>query len=173
MKKILLPGLLSVTLLSPLSAMADPEPTPAVVSPSALTTKSYVDVGLRAVYNVATSAQSTANTAASGVTGLQNVVGDNTTGLVKDVNDLKTTVNDASTGLVKQVSDLTQTVNNLSAGTTYTAGTGINIDTANNNAININGLSATTSGKMYVFKNQALTELETVSSWDPSVLTNQ
>ena len=38
------------------------------------------------------------------------VVGDNTSGLVKDVSDLKTTVGDSSAGLVKDVSDLSTTV---------------------------------------------------------------
>ena len=45
-----------------------------------------------------------------------NVVGDNSSGLVKDVNDLETTVGNSSSGLVKDVNDLETTVGDNSSG---------------------------------------------------------
>ena len=61
----------------------------------------------------------------------------------------------------------------LSAGT-VSAGAGIDVDPSDNNKVSINGLSASTSGdgKIYVLKNNTATELQVVSNWDPSVLTN-
>ncbi len=47
---------------------------------------------------------------------LQNTVGDASSGLVKDVNDLQNTVGDASSGLVKDVNDLQNTVGDASSG---------------------------------------------------------
>lgn len=47
---------------------------------------------------------------AGDVEGLDIIVGDENSGLVKDVNDLKTTVGDSSSGLVKDVGDLATTV---------------------------------------------------------------
>ena len=49
---------------------------------------------------------------------LETAVGDNSSGLVKDVNDLKTTVNTATTGLTDRVGALETTVNTATTGLT-------------------------------------------------------
>ena len=69
-----------------------------------LTTKNYVDSGLRAVYQKAQSAEAKADAAqtaaennATAITNIQNTLGNGTTpGLVKDVADLKTATGDIS-----------------------------------------------------------------------------
>lgn len=69
-----------------------------------LTTKNYVDSGLRAVYQKAQSAEAKADAAqtaaennATAITNIQNTLGDGITpGLVKDVADLKTATGDIS-----------------------------------------------------------------------------
>ena len=153
MKKILCSGLMVTTLLSTVSAMADPEPQ-AVVPNSALTTKGYVDAGLREVYGAATSAQSTAD------------------GVVSRVTALETTVGNSTSGLVKDVADLQNTVQNLPNGTTYTAGDGIYI---NNGTISIKDLDDTkavgNTDKMYVFQNGELIEIPVAGSWVPGTIT--
>ena len=50
------------------------------------------------------------------ISALEAIVGDSSSGLVKDVDDLKTTVGDASSGLVKDVNDLQNTVGDASSG---------------------------------------------------------
>lgn len=50
------------------------------------------------------------------VTGLIDVVGDSSHGLVKDVSDLKNTVGDSSSGLVKRTTDLETTINTPTTG---------------------------------------------------------
>ena len=50
------------------------------------------------------------------ITDLETVVGDSSSGLVKDVNDLETVVGDSSSGLVKDVNDLETVVGDSSSG---------------------------------------------------------
>jgi peptidoglycan hydrolase CwlO-like protein len=135
-----------------------------------LTTKNYVDSGLRAVYNVAKDAETTANTASATATAasekvddLEETIGDANDGLVKDVNDLKGTVGDANSGLVKKVNDLENTV-----GASYTGGVGVSVNA--NNEINLD-VPSTNDGKTYVFKDGQWVELPVVNAWDPSILT--
>ena len=151
-----------------------------------LTTKNYVDSGLRAVYDVAKDASDAIGDANSGlikdVNDLKDTVGDSTDGLVKAVDDLETTVGDANSGLVKDVDDLQTTVGDANSGlvkkvndlentvgATYTGGVGISVDS--NNQIGLEGLTGATDNKTYVFKNGQWVELETVNNWNPSVLT--
>jgi len=142
-----------------------------------LTTKNYVDQGLRAVYQPAKYAydkvgqEATQTTPATGLIGrvdaLEDTVGDATDGLVKDVNDLKDTVGDATEGLVKKVNDL-----EINAGKTYGAGDGVSVtvdpNNSNNNLINID---APSDGNKYVFKDGQWVPLPTVDTWDPGILT--
>ena len=227
MKKVMLTGLMGTMLAVPAFA----------TDTSTVTTKNYVDDGLRAVYKASKTYTDTAlgtlptdvaslkttvngdGTAANpGLNkivngdgtnlGLNEIVkgnGTTTTGLVGDIAALDTQINGdgTTTGLAGDVAALQQTVgdettagtlaykvNQLeSSSTVYTAGNGINIDTANDNTISvkageglavdsttknitIDGLATTkTSGntdKMYVYKNGALTEMPVVDTWDTS-----
>lgn len=111
--------------------------------PSALTTKGYVDTGLKYVYD---SIKGDVNNVEGDITNLQNALGDGNGGLINvgnlqddidglsdDVDDLQTvvgspadgnnpatgligTVGDANSGLVKDVNDLKTTVGNASSG---------------------------------------------------------
>ncbi len=102
MKKIVFSGFMASVLMASSAAFADDNTT--------LTTKNYVDSGLREVYKVATGAENGA------VKDLQTAVGDSTGGLVKDVADLKTAVGDSTDGLVKDVDDLKGTVGDSTDG---------------------------------------------------------
>ena len=175
MKKTLTSGLVLSMLIGVGSALADEAAT-------ALTTKNYVDTGLKAVYGVAHSASTILGDSNEGlvkdVIDLETTVGDNEGGLVKGVSDLKTTVGDNEGGLVKKVTDLETTVQTLEAATDsdtiYTAGTGISIDSADNNAVAVAGLAATTEAanqdKKYIYQNGVLTALDVENTWDPSIL---
>ena len=126
MKKIVFSGFMASVLMASSAAFADDNTT--------LTTKNYVDSGLRAVYRVATGAENgavkdlqtavgtagTGGNAGTGLTGdveaLQDTVGDSTNGLVKDVDDLQTAVGDSTGGLVKDVDDLQTAVGDSTGG---------------------------------------------------------
>jgi hypothetical protein len=205
MKKVMLTGLMGTMLAVPAFA----------TDTSTVTTKNYVDDGLRAVYkasktytntalgtlptdvaNLKTTVNGDGTAANPGLNkivngdgtnlGLNEIVkgnGTTTTGLVGDIAALQQTVGDATTA-----GTLAYKVNQLeSSSTVYTAGNGINIDTANDNTISvkageglavdsttknitIDGLATTKASgntdKMYVYKNGALTEMPVVDTWD-------
>ena len=205
MKKVMLTGLMGTMLAVPAFA----------ADTSTVTTKNYVDDGLRAVYkasktytdtalgtlptdvaNLKTTVNGDGTAANPGLNkivngdgtnlGLNEIVkgnGTTTTGLVGDIAALQQTVGDATTA-----GTLAYKVNQLeSSSTVYTAGNGINIDTANDNTISvkageglavdsttknitIDGLATTKASgntdKMYVYKNGALTEMPVVDTWD-------
>ena len=161
---------------------------------SALTTKGYVDAGLKYVYDTAkgdidtvqgdiTLLQNTVGAPANGanpatglvkdVADLQNAVGDSSDGLVKDVTDLKNTVGDSSSGLVKRVNDLE------SSSIVYTEGDGIKVTqgaTASDPStigLDINNAQNNTT---YVFKtdsngNGTWQAMEVENTWNPAFLT--
>lgn len=83
MKKIVLSGFMASMLMLPVAALADGETTG---TSTPLTTKNYVDEGLRAVYKASK-------------TYTDSKIGDSTTGMTKDVNDLKAIVNGDGTSL--------------------------------------------------------------------------
>ena len=143
---------------------------------SALTTKGYVDAGLKYVYDTA---KGDINTVQGDITLLQNTVGapangaNPATGLVKDVADLQNAVGDSSSGLVKRVNDLE------SSSIVYTAGDGIKVTpgtTASDPStigLNINNAQNNTT---YVFKtdsngNGTWQAMEVENSWNPAFLT--
>lgn len=78
-------------------------------SPSALTTKGYVDTGLKYVYD---SIKGDVNNVQGDITDLQTALSDGNGGLI-DVGDLKTAVGDSNSGLVKAVSDNTSDISAL------------------------------------------------------------
>ena len=132
MKKIIFSGFMGAILAGP--ALADG---------SSVTTKNYVDDGLRAVYSASkgytdtavagvAGSVSTLNTQINGANGLAEQINGNgltTFGLAGDVATLQQTIGDTSTP-----DTLAFKVNQLeSSSTGYTPGDGIAIDTTNNN----------------------------------------
>lgn len=112
-----------------------------------LTSKYYVDSGLRAVYQVAQYA--------ADKVGLEADNEGPATGLIKDVTDLQ-----------GSISTLQDKVQNIENGSVYTATDGITID--QNNTIK---LTAPKDGKRYLYQNGAWVELVTVDTWNSNVLT--
>ena len=184
MKRNFLCGLIASVSMISIGAYADPVPD---ASSAALTTKGYVDDGLKYVYKVASgisdgavkSLQNIVGAPANGdnpATGLVGKVGTAAegdkpgTGLIGDVEALQKTVGDATDGLVKRVTDLEN-----SNG--YTAGTGIKVTPGTGDNPSTIGLDVTTSANTtYVFKTDAngggtWSEMEVADTWDPTFLT--
>ena len=177
MRKTLTSGLVLSMLVGMGAALAD--------EPTSLTTKNYVDAGLRAVYVVANRADTIlADSEGNGLVkdfgNLQTTVGNSDRGLVKDVDDLQEIVGGEESGLVKDVTDLQDAVAAIQGtadnDTVYTDGTGIVIDAEDNNSISVAGLAATTEelnqDKKYIYQNGRLTALDIEHVWDPSILNN-
>ncbi|MBQ6027508.1 MAG: hypothetical protein IJL21_03095 [Alphaproteobacteria bacterium] len=167
MKRNFLCGLIASVSMISIGAYADPVPD---ASSAALTSKGYVDDGLKYVYKVASGISDGA------VKSLQNIVGapangsDPATGLVGDVEALQKTVGNETSGLVKRVTDLEN-----SNG--YTAGTGVKVTPGTGDNPSTIGLDVTTSANTtYVFKTDAngagtWSEMEVADTWDPTFLT--
>ncbi|MBO4480857.1 MAG: hypothetical protein J5742_04565 [Alphaproteobacteria bacterium] len=180
MKKKFLYGLVASISVFSIDAYADPV---ADASSSAVTTKGYVDTGLKYVYDAikgeVSNVKSDVNDVKGDVTNLQNAVGTAHvgdtpgTGLTGTVESLQNTIGDANSGLIQKVNSLE------SASKTYNAGTGIVVTPgATTDAPSTIGLDVTTSANTtYVFKTDAQGNgtwqaLEVESSWDPGFLTN-
>ena len=172
MNKIIFSGFMASIMMASSAALADE-------AASSLTTKNYVDSGLRAVYSTASSAATDATTAlgqietlsgttdglVTDVSGLQGTVGNSESGLVHDVNALETVVGNSESGLVQRVDQLEAT------SRVYSAGDGITIN--NNGVVGINGAAETEEGKMYVYKDGALSAMPVEDTWDASIFTQQ
>ena len=190
MKKSVLYSLIASISMVSAGAYADPD-----ASNSALTTKGYVDTGLKYVYDVATGASNgTVKNLQNDVTNLQNAIGtagvgntpgtgltgdvealqdalDDGTGNLIDVSTLKDTVGDANGGLVKRVNELE------AASQEYIEGTGIDIsqDAQGKNVVSLD-LGTTQNNTTYVFKtdtngNGTWQAMEVEDSWNPGFLT--
>ena len=195
MKKSVLYSLIaSISMVSASAYATDPDATE-----SALTTKGYVDAGLKYVYKVAegtengtvktlknTIGNTAMGTSAQTVTGAINELnttingdGVNSDGLVGDVADLSDDVADLQDALgdgngnLINVSTLKETVDGLSANSAIDgANTGVRIS---NKKIQLDVGNA--SNTTYVFKtdgsgNGSWQALEVENSWDPTFLTN-
>ena len=190
MKKKILYGLVASISMATAGAYATD------ASDNAVTTKGYVDAGLKYVYKVANGISdgavktlqtavgttSNGNTPGTGLAGavetLQGTIGAKGTGgaagtgLAGDVQSLEQTIGDANSGLVQKVNSLE------AASKTYTAGDGIKVTPgANEGDPSTIGLDVTTSANTtYVFKTDAngngtWQALEVESTWDPNFLT--
>ena len=143
------------------------------VSVNSLTTKNYVDEGLKAVNNKAKSAltligsESTANSEGTGILGDIEVIKNDINSLDTDYTNLTNVVGaDAEHGLRKEVADNAEAIRALqNADSSYNQGDGIVID-QQTRTISINGAAEAEEGKQYVYKDGTLTELQIVSSWD-------
>lgn len=189
MKKSFVYGLVMSVSIFAINAYADPVVD---ASASAVTTKGYVDAGLKYVYKVANGTENGAvkniNEALSdGNGGLINVGdlkdkigakgtgGAAGTGLAGDVQSLEKTIGDANSGLVKKVNDLAASSN------VYTAGDGIKVTEGANEGdpatIGIALPNNAENGVQYVFQSDgngggSWVALEVENSWNPGFLTN-
>lgn len=144
MKKMVYGSIAVIALMATSSAMA-------AVSNDSLTTKGYVDAGLKYVHDE--------------IVAVDNVVNGNgttTTGLVGAVGTAGNGTQGSGTGLTGRVEDLELQMQNVPS-----ALTGENGVTIANGKAQITGLSSTTAndGKMYILKNNSAEELSVATSW--------
>ena len=192
MKKSVLYTLMASISMTAFAAYAEDAST------NALTSKGYVDEGLRYVYDIANGTRNgavkdiqtalsdengdlidvsnladTVDDNATAIGALETAVGNNSAGLVKDVADLKTTVGDNSAGLVKRVKDLEQ------SSIVYTAGDGIVVTpgetSSDPSTIGLN-ISNVQNNTTYVYKTNGSgvgtwQAMEVENTWDPTFLT--
>ena len=187
MKKNFLYGLIvSVSMIS-ICAYADPTEQAQDASNSALTTKGYVDEGLKYVYDVANGTSNGAvKTLQQTVGGLQETIGHEAdpgnnvpaSGLVGDVANLQGALSDGQGGLIN-VGTLKQTVDGLQTST-YSGGDGVTVTQGTNGApgtIKL-GLPANPGAGSYVYQVDSngtgtWAPIEVEDSWNPGFLTNQ
>jgi len=151
----------------------------AATADASLTTKGYVDAGLKAVYTTAHAADVTASANASSIASLQSAVNQNASaieGLQSSVSNNASAIEDLQSSVSENASAITSlqsTVNAIDT-TPYTFENGVKVDSATNTV----GLDVTAEeGKMYVFKGGADSsasweELEVTSVWNSSVLSD-
>ena len=146
------------------AAFADPEPqTPAAdASLTALTTKGYVDAGLKAVWKKAKDADvENANTA---------TYDSNTNYTAGTVGAAIKSIEGDLDNVVDAVDELEDRVDDLEASVTYESGVGITVDNENR-TVGLKGVTAQElANKTYVLKNGQWQELEVEDSWDPNIL---
>lgn len=146
---------------------------------SYVTTKGYVDTGLKALYNkIQTDIGVTANEVQHDVDELTIYVGGastesaEATGLTLQVENLENAVGHASdenveaTGLNARIENLEKTVGADGQNMVYTGTRGITV--SENRVVSVNGLSAgsATDGKIYVFQNNVAREMPMVELWE-------
>lgn len=151
-------------------ALAVDSPTTAndsttVSSTNQLTTKNYVDSGLRAVNAKAVAAQTDASTALDEIGDMNEL-----TILVDDGNGGTVVAPDLVTAIeavADMADDAAQAAQN--ANNTYDAGLGVDIT---NNTIQLDGLtnSSNTDNKTYIYKNGQFREMDVVNDWMDSAL---
>lgn len=144
MKRLVYGSIAVIALMATSSAMA-------AVSNDSLTTKGYVDAGLKYVHDE--------------IVAVDNVVNGNgttTTGLVGAVGTAGNGTQGSGTGLTGRVEDLELQMQNVPS-----ALTGENGVTIANGKAQITGLSSTTAndGKIYILKNNSAEELSVATSW--------
>jgi len=148
----------------------------AATADASLTTKGYVDAGLKAVYTTAHAADVTASANASSIASLQSAVNQNASaieGLQSSVSNNASAIEDLQSSVSENASAITSlqsTVNAIDT-TPYNFGNGVTVDDSNNVGLNVTA----EEGKMYVFKGGANSsaswqELEVTSVWNSSVL---
>lgn len=155
--------------------------------------------GLINVGNLANAvgAKGTGGAAGTGLAGdvqsLETAIGDDTTGLIKDVADLQETIGDGTTtGLAKDVADLQETIGDTTSGlvkkvndlaassNVYEAGAGIKVTpgaTENDpSTISVKLPDGAQNGENYVFQANSnggtWTKMEVADTWNPGFLTN-
>ena len=185
MKRLVYGSIAVIALMATSGAMAE-------VTSASLTTKGYVDAGLKYVHDEIKSVDEVVNGNGTTTTGLVGAVedlqeavngdgstpglseivngnGTTTTGLVGAVGTAGDGTAGSGTGLTGRVEDLELQMQNVPS-----ALQGENGVTISNGKAQITGLSSATGSdnKMYILKNNSAEELSVATTWDSSVLTN-
>ena len=162
MKKIMFFGFIVSVLMGQSLVFAAPGEDPVDASATALTTKRYVDAGLKAVWNKAKAADvENANTATYDS---ETEYDEGTVGAA-----IKSIENDLGNA-AGAVDELEDRVDSLEAATTYESGVGITVDNENR-TVGLKGVTAQElANKTYVLKNGEWQELEVEDSWNPNIL---
>ena len=158
MKRIVYGSIAVIALMATSGAMA-------AVSNDSLTTKGYVDAGLKYVHDeiVAVDTAVNGNGTTPGLAEIVNGNGTTTTGLVGAVGTAGDGTAGSGTGLTGRVEDLELQMQNVPS-----ALQGENGVTISNGKAQITGLSSTTAsdGKMYVLKNNKATAITVATDWE-------
>lgn len=171
MKKIMVFGFMVSILMGQMPAFAAPgDEQQADATAEALTTKGYVDAGLKYVYKNAANA-----TYNGSVNYAEGTVG-------AEIKNIKNKANNPAAGAYDNtesgltadtiqgaIDELAGEIDNLPAGTTYEGGVGIAVDN-NNHTVGLKGLTGATDNKTYVFKNGSWQELKVEDEWKPDFL---
>lgn len=155
MKNIKLTGFMASLLMTTGVAFADE-------ADASLTTKKYVDAGLRAVYQVADGAATDAATNASAITNLQSSVSEHADA-INQLGELVGSVAEGE-GLAYDVSVLQSTVNNLD-GVAYSGTNGV---TVSDHQVGLDVEAE--EGNMYVYTTEGWQPLPVENTWDSSIL---
>ena len=172
MKKMMVFGFMVLLLMGQVPAFAEEESTTTKTDAvlTALTTKDYVDKGLKYVYKNAANANYSdavnykAGTVGAEIKNIKNKANNPAAGAYdnKDSGLTADTIQGA-------IDELAGEIDNLPAGTTYEGGVGIAVDN-NNHTVGLKGLTGATDNKTYVFKNGSWQELEVEDEWKPGFL---
>lgn len=171
MKKIMVFGFMVSILMGQVPAFAEEEPTTTKTdaSTTALTTKDYVDKGLKYVYkNAANATYSDAVNYKAGTVGaeIKNIKN-------KANNPAAGAYDNADSGLTANtiqgaIDELAGEIDNLPAATTYEGGVGIAVE---NGVVGLKGVTASAAAnKTFVFKDGSWQELEVEDEWNEDFL---
>ena len=138
-----------------------------------LTTKNYVDAGLRAVYRTASDAASSAATNAGNITSLQTSVSsnaDNISSLQTAVSSNADNIEALQTAVSSNASDI-EALQSAVSSLDSTAYSGVNGVTISDHNVSLN--VDATEGNMYVYTSSGWSELDVVDTWNSSVLAGE
>ena len=170
MKKIMVFGFMVSILMGQMPAFAAPgDEQQADATAEALTTKGYVDAGLKYVYKNAANA-----TYNGSVNYAEGTVG-------AEIKDIKNKANNPAAGAYDNtdsgltadtiqgaIDELAGEIDNLPAATTYEGGVGIAVE---NGKVGLKGVTASAAAnKTFVFKDGSWQELEVEDEWKPGFL---
>ena len=171
MKKMMVFGFMVLLLMGQVPAFAEEESTTTKTDAvlTALTTKDYVDKGLKYVYKNAANANYSdavnykAGTVGAEIKNIKNKANNPAAGAY-DNKDSGLTA-DTIQGAIDELAD---EIDNLPAGTTYEGGVGIEVE---NGKVGLKGVTASAAAnKTFVFKDGSWQELEVEDEWTPDFL---
>ena len=167
MKNVTITGIMASMLMTTGVAFAAGE------ADAFLTTKNYVDAGLRAVYQTASDAASDASTNASNIATNSAAIASN----ASSITTLQGTVGEHTTSIATNAENIAANASSITAlqaaisgldGAAYSGVNGVTISD-HNVSLNVNA----TEGNMYVYTSSGWSELDVVDTWNSSVLADE
>ena len=169
MKKIMFFGFIVSVLMGQSLVFAAPDEDPVDASVTELTTKDYVDKGLKYVYKNAANANYSdavnykAGTVGAEIKSIKNKANNPAAGAYDNADSGLTAVT-----IQGAIDELAGEIDNLPAATTYEGGVGIAVE---NGKVGLKGVTASAAAnKTYVFKNGSWQELKVEDEWNPDFL---